>query len=55
MTIKKISKIQPDKFEFNKNNIDIANDIIELALKHNIDGLILTNAKSQAIESYDEL
>ncbi len=29
MTIKKISKIQPDKFEFNKNNIDIANDIIK--------------------------
>ena len=29
MAIKKISKIQPDKFEFNKNNIDIANDIIK--------------------------
>ena len=29
MAIKKISKIQPDKFEFNKNNKDIANDIIK--------------------------
>ena len=29
MAIKKISKIQPDKFEFNKNNIDTANDIIK--------------------------
>ena len=29
MAIKKISKIQPDKFEFNKNNKDIANNIIK--------------------------
>jgi len=29
MAIKKISKIQPDKFEFNKNNKDIADNIIK--------------------------
>ena len=29
MAIKKISKIQPDKFEFNKNSKDIANNIIK--------------------------
>ena len=29
MAIKKISKIQPDKFEFSKNNKDIDNDIIK--------------------------
>ena len=27
--MRKISKIQPDKFEFNKNNKDIANNIIK--------------------------
>jgi len=28
MSLKKISKIQPDKFEFNKNNLEIANKTI---------------------------
>ena len=28
MSIKKISKEQPDKFEFNKKNLEIANKII---------------------------